>query len=338
MKGVKAFASHRDGEDRICRGTNKSELLHKLLRKYIPETVSLALTDMILVLFIMEYNHGNMVNYCTLWSPEMRHVSARSLPYLLNINRLSTMFKINSPVEKIPFINAISEGIFGWAGSTGFYEAASIGKQLKTAKPLEISDNAALMVLAEIQDSASQSTTFDTLILAVENRRQASTPTTCDRCPQPPSSLPSSSSSLTSSVLPPLCNECTHLSETALKSADTSEQKTIVFQSPGMNRNKKQRKESNKGSSGSHQAASGKLQLTTKKLVNEHPTAQRFLYQHGDLSLFSGNTAIERRYIRWLVLGMTGCDNIADVDVKTVNKAYLWKVFFFLMYVISSVE
>jgi hypothetical protein len=248
------------------------------------------------------------------------------------------MLKIKSPVEKIPFINAISEDHFGWAGSKAFIKAASIGKQLKTQKPVKISENAAKMVLLEIEESASQSTTFDILIHAVENRGLASTPTTCDRCPQPPSSLPSSSSSLTSSVMPPLCNECTHLSEIALKSADISEQKTIVYQSPAMKNTMKQRKESNKGSIGSHQAASGKLQLTTKKLVNEHPTAQRFLYQHGDLSLFSGITAIERRYIRWLVLGMTGKKDIADVDVKKVDKAYLWKVFFILMYLISSVE
>jgi hypothetical protein len=335
IKGVKAFASLRDGGDRISRGTNKSELLHKLLKKHVPKTVSLVLTDTILPFFLMEHNYSCMVNYSTYWSSDLSKVSARSLPDLLNIYRLSSIFGIRSPVAKLPFINDKSEGIFGWAGSKGFFEAASVGKQLKSAKPLSISDDAARMVLAEIQESASQSTTLDTLIRTVETRLQASTPSTCDNCPQLPSS---SSSPSTSSVLPPQCTECTHLSEIALNSAASLEQNLIVLKSPEANHKKKQKKESNKGKTGSHQAGSGKLQLTTKKCVNEHPTAQSFLYQHGDLSLFSGNTAIERRYIRWLVQGMTGCDDIADVDIKKINKEYLWKVFLILMYEILTIE
>jgi hypothetical protein len=333
IKGAKAYASHRDGDDRIIRGTNRSELIHKLLKKYIPKTVSVALVDMILALFFMEHNYNCMVNFSTYWPPELLQVSARSLPYLLNINTLSLKLGIESPVPKLPFVNDKSEGIFGWAGSKDFFNAASIGKQLKTEKPSEISDDAVEMVMAEIQESQAQSTTFDNLILAVESRLIASTPSRCDLCPQP-----SSSSSSSSSVLPLLCDECTQQSEIALNSASILEQNSIVLTSPDANPKRKQKKESNKGKTGSHKEASGKLKLTTKECVHEHPTAQTFLYQHGDLSLFSGCTAIERRYIRYIVLGMTGYVDIADVDIKKVDKDFLWKVFFISMYHILSDE
>ena len=282
----------------------------------------MALADLIVTLFFMLKNFRGMINYCKEWDP--MDVPVFNMPDLLNIYMLSEALGVRSPVPKFPLINWKSSGVFGWAGSTQFFNAAQTSRQLKTKKPSNISDDAIQMVLNEIVQSSSDSTTFDTLINAVEGRLQATCPPSCNLCPQSSSSAPSPASSL-------LCSNCTFQSEITSNTAVSLEENASIFTSPiniKQQRKEKQFKnnKSNNGGVGSHKKNSTVMKLTIKQLMNEHPTAQTFLNRHGDLDLFSGCTAIERRYIRLIVLVMTGQSDMADVDINAVDRDILWKV------------
>jgi hypothetical protein len=197
-------------------------------------------------------------------------------------------------------------------------------------KASAISADAVAMVQLEIQAYASDSTIFDTVITTVESTLQANKIISCNHCTQDLSSSSFSSSSSYSVSLS--CTECSSQTELALSSANSTEKISAVFTSPLMKQrtkpNKKysSRKESDKGGKKSHKASDPTLQLTARQMINENPTAQSFLYQHGHSDVFSGCIALERRYIRNIVLGISEKRDISDVDIKLLNRDVLQKV------------
>ena len=80
---------------------------------------------------------------------------------------LSHQLKVPSPVPKIPFINpgtAGSSKAFGWAGSTGFYEASKERRSLKSAAAKSIGIEAVELVVFELEEAFSSSNTFNRVL------------------------------------------------------------------------------------------------------------------------------------------------------------------------------
>jgi hypothetical protein len=57
------------------------------------------------------------------------------------------------------------------------------------------------------------------------------------------------------------------------------------------------------------------------RTLSEYPTEEEYLNQHGNLFIYEiGFTSLERKYLRFLLILMSGVDvvTIADVDIKVI--------------------
>ena len=63
-------------------------------------------------------------------------------------------------------------------------------------------------------------------------------------------------------------------------------------------------------------------------IINEYPTGEQFLNQHGNIGLFAeGFTALERKYLKFLITQMSGdIKDIQNIDMKRILKKDLHKV------------
>lgn len=61
--------------------------------------------------------------------------------------------------------------------------------------------------------------------------------------------------------------------------------------------------------------------------MSEYPTGEEFLHQHGNLAIFAkGFTALERKYLRFLLVRISGLDDVADVDIRKIAKEDLQRI------------
>ena len=155
---------------------------------------------------------------------------------------------MTSPVPKIPFVNAGSEGskrIFGWEGSVGFTEASALRKKVSSVHPATVSLDAINQVMFEVEEAMASSATLDGAMARIA--ACCITPNLGESCCVCSSTGPViSSANLLTSPIPPRKN-------------------------PSTGAKTRQKDHSNKGSINSHKINHSKLQLSVK--VNSY-----FLY------------------------------------------------------------
>jgi hypothetical protein len=102
-----------------------------------------------------------LVLYDSSW-PDIE-MCVSSLPDLLLIWSLGLTLSVDSPVPRLPFLNANSDNIFGWEGSSKFLEASLTAKIHSSAAvaPANITVDSASMLGFGLEHIAGDSKTLD---------------------------------------------------------------------------------------------------------------------------------------------------------------------------------
>ena len=208
-------------------------------RRIAPEKMSLPLGDMLYRMYFMERNMKLLIDYTENWP--LMNFPGFVLPELLQIFVLSKKLGVTSPIPKIQFVNAGSEGskkIFGWDGSVGFTEASALRTKVSSGPPTTVSSDAINQVMFEVEEAMASSATLDSVMARISaSCITSSLGESCSMCSSTGPVI--SSTQLLTSPIPPRKNPST--------GAKTS-----------------RKDHSNKGSVNSHKINLSKLQLSVK--------------------------------------------------------------------------
>ena len=297
--------------------------------------MSMQLADMLYRIYFMEGNMKLLVDYSENW-PSVSFPGF-VLPELPQIFVLSKKLGISSPVPKLPFINTEKAGSklnFGWEGSIGFTEGLTLRRKVCSTQPSTVPPDAMNQVMCEIEEAMSSSNTLEGTTAKIENKCISVHSGESDCACSSTAPIILTSGALTSPI-PPRKN-------------------------PSLGSKIRNKDHSNKGSIASHKINHKKLQLSVKVvnnlfflffyiyrsffvfllstilctffclqgIINEYPTGEQFLNQHGNIGLFAeGFTALERKFLKFLIMQMTGeIKDIQNTDMKKISKKDLHKV------------
>lgn len=95
-----------------------------------------------------------------------------NVPDILNIHALSTKLNVKSPLPKLNIVHK-STGQFGWAGSTGYFDAASKSKSHESVSPKFFTKVAVQQVVCEVEEAAEgiegmRSSNYNNIISRIE--------------------------------------------------------------------------------------------------------------------------------------------------------------------------